>query len=544
MVVVAAIALTVYLRTLAPTVTWAHHGADGGDLITAVVTGGVPHPTGYPTYLLLGRLFLLVPWGDAARRLNLMSAVFAALAVGLLYDILLRTWRLVGGQAGDLRPRLVAGATALAFAFSPLLWSQAVIAEVHTLNVFFVALTIDLLLRWTCSSNHWVLGTAAFTFGLGLGNHMTLALLAPAILLSVWWQRDELFVAGMRRLAVLPLLFLLGLSVYATLPLRAAQRPYVNWGDPRTWDGVRWLVSGRLYEPFVFALPLRYVPRRLAAWATLLVRQFGWWGLLLGLLGLRSLWQQGRRVAVVLTAIVVSASTYAVGYDTSDSQLYLIPAFLVFAVWLGWGLLVLVEQLQRWMAPAEDRLALAVPLCLAVLIPVIPLISNYTSIDLRNDDGACSYGLAVLDAVEPGAVIVSQTDAHTFALWYFRYAERRRTDVAVLDGDLLRHPWYRRNANRTHPWIGLSEKTIAEKGDGAGVRSFSLTTFVQEQLKRHPVYLTDPDGVIREHFTLSERGPVYQVVSRRERAARPGMTLDDVCCPRPSRWLASVGQSV
>ncbi|MGC8878576.1 MAG: protein O-mannosyl-transferase family, partial [Anaerolineae bacterium] len=60
------LAFIVYLITLAPSITWCNDGADGGDLITATVTGGVPHPSGYPTYLLLGSLFVHLPLGDLA----------------------------------------------------------------------------------------------------------------------------------------------------------------------------------------------------------------------------------------------------------------------------------------------------------------------------------------------------------------------------------------------------------------------------------------------------------------------------------------------
>ena len=75
-----AVPLLVYLLTLAPTITWAHDGADGGDLITAAYTLGVPHPPGYPVYCLLGHLFAHLPLRDVAWRLNLMSAVGAGLA--------------------------------------------------------------------------------------------------------------------------------------------------------------------------------------------------------------------------------------------------------------------------------------------------------------------------------------------------------------------------------------------------------------------------------------------------------------------------------
>src|SRR5262245_14429377 len=79
--------LLVYLSTLAPGLTWANHGADGGDLITAAATGGVAHPSGYPTYLVLARLFLALPFGPLAFRVNLLSAVCAAGAAALVVGL-------------------------------------------------------------------------------------------------------------------------------------------------------------------------------------------------------------------------------------------------------------------------------------------------------------------------------------------------------------------------------------------------------------------------------------------------------------------------
>ena len=76
-------ALVLYVSTAAPSLTWAHDGADGGDLITAAVTNGVPHPPGYPTYVTIGQVIARVPIGDVAYRFNLFSAVCMALAAGL-----------------------------------------------------------------------------------------------------------------------------------------------------------------------------------------------------------------------------------------------------------------------------------------------------------------------------------------------------------------------------------------------------------------------------------------------------------------------------
>ncbi|MBL6983191.1 MAG: DUF2723 domain-containing protein [Anaerolineales bacterium] len=81
----------VYSLTLAPDLTWANRGADGGDLITAAATGGVAHPPGYPTYLTLARLFQMLPVGTVAFRTNILSMVCGLLAALVVADIARRS---------------------------------------------------------------------------------------------------------------------------------------------------------------------------------------------------------------------------------------------------------------------------------------------------------------------------------------------------------------------------------------------------------------------------------------------------------------------
>src|SRR3989337_3601938 len=82
--VCALVAFAVYLRTLAPTVMW----YDMGEFATAAYVLGIAHNTGYPLYILLGKLFTLLPVGDIAYRVNLMSAVFASLTVAVIFLII------------------------------------------------------------------------------------------------------------------------------------------------------------------------------------------------------------------------------------------------------------------------------------------------------------------------------------------------------------------------------------------------------------------------------------------------------------------------
>jgi hypothetical protein len=254
----------IYLNTLAPSITWRHDGADGGDLIAAAYTFGIPHPTGYPLYVLLARLFTFLPWGDIAYRVNLMSAFFAAATIPLVYlasSILLAptveteegpvlgtaeglVLSTVEGWSDRIAAPVTAVTAALAFAFSPIFWSQAVIAEVYTLNAFFVGLMIYLLSHCakarTFSSGPCLFYLLAFFYGLSLGNHLSMLFLLPAGLLLALRGEFRRFLKP-KTLATASALFLLGLSVYLYLPLRAAQHPPINWGDPHTGSGFTWL---------------------------------------------------------------------------------------------------------------------------------------------------------------------------------------------------------------------------------------------------------------------------------------------------------------
>src|SRR4030095_4765826 len=73
-----------YIRTLAPSLLY----GDSAEFQTIAYTLGIGHPTGYPVYILLAKLFTFIPVGEIAYRVNLFSAFCAALTVGLIFLIL------------------------------------------------------------------------------------------------------------------------------------------------------------------------------------------------------------------------------------------------------------------------------------------------------------------------------------------------------------------------------------------------------------------------------------------------------------------------
>lgn len=130
------LSLALYLQTLAPSVAALFD--DSLEFPLVVHRLAIAHPTGYPLYILLGKLLTLGPWHNVAWAVNLLSAVAGATTVALVYLLARRL----------TRRRLPALVAAAALAVSPVFWSQAVVAEVYTLNSTFVAGLLWLGLRW------------------------------------------------------------------------------------------------------------------------------------------------------------------------------------------------------------------------------------------------------------------------------------------------------------------------------------------------------------------------------------------------------------
>ena len=203
----------VYALTLAPDVL----PGDSGEFQFAAPLLSIVHPTGYPLYLLLAKLFTLIPIGTVAYRVNLFSAACAALAVALLYDA---TWRALERStpaSARATNRWAALIAALTFAFTPTFWAQAIKAEVYALNALFVAALLGLALRGNAKAS------LALTLGLALTHHRSIILLVPALAVTLFpfvgWR-------GVWKRALV--LLVLPLTLYFYTPLRYAETPYTR----------------------------------------------------------------------------------------------------------------------------------------------------------------------------------------------------------------------------------------------------------------------------------------------------------------------------
>ncbi len=236
---------TWYLITIAPSVLF----FDSPEFINTAFALGISHPAGFPLYNLLAKGFTLAPLGSIPFRVNLFSAISSLVALGLVACAGMALLRILFPDRNrDLIVWSVVVPTGY-LAISKPYWLQSLQAEVYTLHVALTAALILLMLLWKLRDDVRYLYGAGLLFGLSAGNHATVAFYLPAVLVLFFcWCRENRWT----HLARCICLFLLGLSIYAYLPLRSINEPSFDFGNPETVDGFFYQVTDRRHSYYHF----------------------------------------------------------------------------------------------------------------------------------------------------------------------------------------------------------------------------------------------------------------------------------------------------
>ena len=418
-----------YLFTMPRGLTWAFDGADGGDLVTAVVTGGVPHPTGYPTYLLLSKAFFWLPVGSMATRGNLFSVVCTLLSSVLLFSIIQQSsskwWT---GFLG-----------AVIFGTLPLVWSQGIITEVYALQTLLSLFLIYLVLRE--KKDPYIAGLEGLVLGLLLGNHRTAIFLLPLIFLPTnkgeCTTGRKITPGCLRDYAATIAGLTGGLLVYLLLPLRATQQSPVVWGDPATWEGFWWLVSGRMYAGRLILQSSGYYISGLMDWSDYILGQLTVAGVLLAVICL-VFCRQKSRVQQIMQWITIIYSGFAVFYWSDDAYVYLMLPLAAASTWAALGLEYITGKIGGKVPGAR-----VIPIILAVILISARVAAIYPRMDIHSDTTAEDSARQVLVSALADSILLTTGDEMLFSLWYTHYVNGMRPDVVVVSRELLEYEWYR-----------------------------------------------------------------------------------------------------
>jgi hypothetical protein len=395
---------------------------------------GTAHPTGYPTYVILGFLvnLALAPIGEPAFRMNVFSLLCVAAAAAATVRLVMR----LTGSAP------IGVAVGLGLATTPVAWNLATHADPHTLHLALVAILFAVLVRWEHglraggpSADRWLVLAAAL-FGLSAGNHSLTLLLAGPVGLFVLAVQPG--IVRRPRLMAACAAALVGtlVAVYLELPLRAGiLRAPLVYGRPDTWDGF-WYIA--LAEQFRGALhdPFGEIPRKAAELAALAVAQFGIVAPLI-VAGFVATAVRHPRYALLSGSAMVVTAIFNASYTNADiSRYYLGPALWAWT-WLGVLGGAVVDQVAGPAPPA--RAGRALPVAAAALVAAAFLLPTAAALEARaaaadrsGDTSAGEWVAATLSQLEQGAVVVSWWSTST-ALWYAQYVDGLRPDLTVVD---------------------------------------------------------------------------------------------------------------
>jgi hypothetical protein len=504
--VVSAAVFVLYLITLAPsTAMW-----DTSEYIAAAYTFGLPHPPGNPFFVLLGRLFAILPIApNVAMRINILAALCSAGAAGMWFLI---TERVLVGWLAERWQRIVGGSlAALIGATAFTVWAQSVVNEkVYTVSLLGVAIVSWLTVRWCDDPDgpkaDRLLVLIAYLSGLGYANHMAGFLALPAVGAAIAIRRPATLLRPKLLFAILGAM-LLGMSPFLTQPLRAAHFPAINEGEPTgcaTTIGAGCTFSKATYDRFMYnfnrgqygkpSLTDRQAPFLAQVEMWWLYFQWQWLRdplgnypgpqsvlatlfLLLGGLGGYVHWKRDRKsfsyfgpLMFMVTLALIYYMNFKYGSSQSpelgenvprevrDRDYFYLWSFSALSVWIALGLVFVWETIAVLFGAEKVQVGtetLDLPrrrswlLATPVLaLAIIPLFANWKSASRAGQTDTADFAADLLNSVEPYGILVTAGDNDTFPLWYAQEVEGIRRDVIVACLSLLNTDWYTRQILR------------------------------------------------------------------------------------------------
>ncbi|HET9294356.1 MAG TPA: DUF2723 domain-containing protein [Gemmatimonadales bacterium] len=472
------VVFAIYLATLAPTTAfW-----DTSEYIAAAKVLGIPHPPGNPLFVIMAHAWGLLPLAaDYAKRINLFAAFTGAAAAGLWFLVAERWMR----EIVPVRWARLAAAFAgvLVSATSWTVWNQSTVNEkVYTVSVLSIALVTWLAVHWGDDEpgphrDRWVI-LIAYIIALSSTNHLMGVLAAPAVAIYILWT-DWRVVTRPWVIGGVVLAILIGISInFLFLPIRAAQFPPINEGEPVGFfsQALRDVLNRVQYaKPSVLDRQADLSSQVGNYW-----QYFTWqfardWGRFRGFfavvfaaLGLAGLWELLRkdRRAGIAAAAMLGTLTFALifylnfkyGYsmhperdlprEVRERDYFFIASFAYFGVLVAVGLGATMRGLADLLATRLEtplRWRAAAPV---LLLAAIPLLANRTTASRAHEYLARDVAIDMLESVEPYGILITAGDNDTFPLWYAQEVLGVRRDVTLANLSLMNTRWHLRQLRR------------------------------------------------------------------------------------------------
>jgi hypothetical protein len=460
--------------------------ADSDELITAAYVFGIPHPPGYPLYVLISGLFgrLPIPLLSFAGKINALSAIFHSATVALTFiSIFLLSQKFAeksnkkSSQALILFASIIS-ALSLAFAFH--FWFHAVVAEVFSLNSFLVALTMFLLVVWGDLQEKGIKKTdrflflASFIYGLAVSNQQASLVMLPVFLywpLTYVKQPKKFFSQfgqGLTEaisknskfakvLGITLVLFFSGIVIpYVYVPVAASNKPFLNWENAVNLNGIYRLITRRAYAD-VSPINSAYISFNQLNLENSINQFWHYLGYLrenftalifaIGVVGLLSLVKIKERniLGLILLGIICGGLFFALyapidwsrsGADSFATEVmihqrFYLMSLLFYSILISFGVITLCQYLYKINKRLEYFMIGGV-----VMLMVLMGINHFNAIKKNNFEFGHQYYLTLYSHLDLHAILICFTpEKGCFAGYFLQQVEKLRPDVVIVPAD-------------------------------------------------------------------------------------------------------------
>ncbi|KKQ66726.1 MAG: hypothetical protein US86_C0004G0044 [Candidatus Daviesbacteria bacterium GW2011_GWA2_38_24] len=484
------VASIIYLYTAPKAMLW----LDSGRLLAGIVTLGIPNPP-EPLYMLFGHLFSFLPLGDYIFRLQILSAVFAASTLFLIYLLINRIINYTSKNSpkekyGQLKIILSSCFGTLVLGFSYQFWSQAQNIE----NFILVSLLSTIILSLALflpSNREWLfkkLLIIAFLFGIGSGTNPVLSSIFPSILL--------IMALHLRLLSIKKLitLFFAGIAgiilVYLYIPIRASQQPFLNWWNPVTFENLWNLSTGsgiNVYNPELgringFTGSIEVFMQSTGNFFRMWVSKFTMFILPFMLLGLFYLWRKSKYLFFILFIVVLTNIILTGLYLSGNQESWFLVSDTIWAILAGVGFFYAASFLLK----VRDGIYLVI---LISLLSLSPLVRWWPSLNRQPMQITDDYVQNLYSNAEEPAIVLGSSDIFDAVSYYKHEVKKfKRGVLPVVDNLIYIDEWYSENLRNTTD-LKIPDTTNLKR-DSAEEYSKFLNDFFALNMDKYKIYTT------------------------------------------------------
>jgi hypothetical protein len=270
------------------------------------------------------------------------------------------------------------------------------------------------------------------------------------------------------------LLFILPLTLWIYLPLRASCDPALNWGDPDTLEKFFYHITAKHYHAYFVTSP-KILLQHLKVHIPFFSHQFPLYILWLSGIGLFLL-ARNRNFFFFFLLIIGVNTLHSIRFSIPNIEDYYIPSFILFSLFIGLGIFGVVRK------PALSLLFL--------ILPLILIDKNYEGSNKSSYYLAYDVGDNILRTIGDAPVIFESSDITGFPLSYHQQVLRKRSELIQVTLSFLGHPWYPTLLQKINPkefGFSLSQQTqVLSLND-------YLHRFIEQNIAAHSIYIDSPD---------------------------------------------------